>query len=105
MTKDEMMPKYKAGERTCPICADPLPAHQTWAGAKFRFCGQSECTVIVKAMRWGRYVGPNERKCEAGDCDNFVPAGRYSAKPKYLTCTAVSKDQGSRLFTSSTELL
>ena len=33
MTKDQMMPKYEAGERTCPICGEPLPAHQTWIGA------------------------------------------------------------------------
>lgn len=34
MTKEEMMPKHAAGERKCPICSEPLPAHQTWAGAR-----------------------------------------------------------------------
>jgi DNA repair exonuclease SbcCD ATPase subunit len=28
MTKDQMMPEYEAGERNCPLCSRPLPAHQ-----------------------------------------------------------------------------
>lgn len=87
MTKDEMMPKYEAGERKCPICGDPLPAHQTWPGAKYRFCMKPECVAEVKALKWGRYIEHGGHKCEGGDCDNFVPEGRYRSKPNYLTCS------------------
>ena len=47
MTKNELMPKYEAGERTCPVCAALLPAHQTWPGARYRFCGKPECTKMA----------------------------------------------------------
>ena len=87
MIKDEMMPKYRSGERCCPICDDPLPPHQTWPGAKYRICTKPGCVAEVKALKWGRYIGPNEHKCEGGDCDNFVPEGRYRSKPTYLTCS------------------
>jgi integrase/recombinase XerC len=88
MTKDAMMPKYEAGERACPLCSESLPAHQTWPGARYRFCGQPECLAIVKRMMCGRYIGPNEHKCDGDTCDNFVPQGRYRAHPAYLSCSA-----------------
>jgi integrase/recombinase XerC len=81
MTNAERMPKYEAGERSCPICSDPLPAHQTWPGAIYRFCGKPECAAIVKTMKGGRYIGTGEHKCEGADCDNFVPEGRYRPQP------------------------
>lgn len=87
MTKKEIMPKYQAGERACPICSAPLPAHQTWRGARYRFCGQAECAAIVEKMKGGRYVHANEQKCQAGGCDNFVPAGWYANRPNYLSCS------------------
>jgi integrase/recombinase XerC len=89
MTKDQMMPKYEAGERNCPICSEPLPAHQTWAGARYRFCGKPECAAIVKAKKGGgRYIGANERKCDCEDCENFVPEGWYRHRPTYFSCSA-----------------
>jgi integrase/recombinase XerC len=87
MTKGEMTSKYAAGERTCPI-SDPLPAHRTWTGARYRFCMKPECVAIVKARKVGRYIGPNEHKCEETDCDNFVPEGQYRLQPFSLICPA-----------------
>jgi len=46
-----------------------------------------ECVAEVKAMKLGRYIGPREHACEGGDCDNFVPEGRYGFRPAYLTCS------------------
>jgi site-specific recombinase XerD len=88
MTKDEMMPKYEAGERKCPICGEPLPAHQTWRGARYRFCGKPQCAKKVKAKRKSRYVGANEYRCDGEGCENFVPEGRYGTQPAYLSCSA-----------------
>lgn len=87
MTKDELMPKFAAGERSCPICGSPLPAHQTWPGARYRFCGKPECRVHVIALGWGRYIRPNEHKCEGENCGHFVHEGRYTLKPRYLMCS------------------
>jgi integrase/recombinase XerC len=88
MTKDEATPKYTTGERNCPLCEDPLPAYQTWQGARYRFCGSPECGAKVKCFQHGRYIGRNEHQCEGGDCSNFVPEGHYSKKPVYLCCSA-----------------
>jgi integrase/recombinase XerC len=88
MTKDAMMPKYEAGKRACPICGEPLPAHQTWAGSRFRFCGGPGCVAVVKAQKWGRYIGTNERKCDDEKCEKFVPEGWYRYRPPYLSCSA-----------------
>jgi hypothetical protein len=33
MTKDGLFEHYGNGERECPICNDPLPAHSTWPGS------------------------------------------------------------------------
>jgi integrase/recombinase XerC len=88
VTKDQMMPKYEAGERTCPICGEPLPAHQTWIGAKFRLCGKPECVAVVKAKPRARYIGATERRCDGEGCENFVPEGRYATRPPYLSCSA-----------------
>jgi integrase/recombinase XerC len=88
VTDAELMPNYAARERTCPICGTPLPAHQTWPGARYRFCSASECAAKVKKLPRGRYIRPNEHKCEGDACSNFVPEGRYSIIPAYLSCCA-----------------
>jgi integrase/recombinase XerC len=88
VTKNQMMPKYEAGERACPICSEPLPAHQTWGGAKYRICGKPECIAVLRAKKGGRYIAANERKCDGEDCDNFVPEGWYRTHPTYLSCSA-----------------
>jgi integrase/recombinase XerC len=80
-------PIYRNGERNCPICVAPLPAHQTWPGADYRFCGAPECAAKVKKLRQGRYIGPNERKCGRVDCNDFVPEGRYSTNPDFICCS------------------
>lgn len=86
MTYEEMIRKYKAGERTCAVCSEPLPAHETWPGARYPFCGKPECAATLKASKRGRYIGPNEHKCEGPDCNNFIPQGRYDRKADYLAC-------------------
>ncbi len=87
MTYEEMVKKYKAGERACGVCGKPiLKDHETWPGARFPFCGDPDCAAKLKAGKHGRYIGPNEHKCEGPNCDNFVPGGRYDRKADYLTC-------------------
>ncbi len=78
---------YGDREHNCPVCNEPLPAHQTWPGAQFRFCGKPECYVAFKLTKKVKYLGPNEHKCEAEGCDNFVPEGLYWFRPTYLTCS------------------
>ena len=101
-SKEKLTLKYEAGERVCPICSIPLPAHQVWGGAKYRFCGAPECATKVKMLRHGHYVNANERKCELKSCSNFVPEGRYHSAA-HLCCSAACwlrrRDQGSWLLT------
>lgn len=99
MTYDDMIRKYLDNEQTCCVCHDPLPAHQTWPGARHPFCGKPECSTSLKAKQpfsgkensglaaqVGRYIGPNEHKCEGPDCNNFIPEGRYDRRADFLTC-------------------
>jgi integrase/recombinase XerC len=99
----EATPMYGAGQHTCPICSAPLPAHQTWPGARYRFCGSPGCKEEVMKLRGGRYIGSNEHNCEGGGCSNFVPEGRYSTVPIYLSCSAACwyrrMNRGEILFT------
>ena len=67
MTKEELMPKYEYGERTCRVCSAPLPAHQTWPGATYRFCGKPECSAVVKLKKRGRWIGPGEYPPDQAD--------------------------------------
>jgi integrase/recombinase XerC len=85
--EERLTPKYEAGQKVCPICSIPLPAHQVWGGAKYRFCGSPECATKVKKLPRGRYINANEYKCELTDCSNFVPEGRYYLR-SYLCCSA-----------------
>jgi integrase/recombinase XerC len=87
MTRDKMAPRFKDGDRACPICAKLLPAHQTWPGARYRFCGAPECAAEIKKIPHGKFIEVNERRCEAGGCDNFVPEGLYASRPTYLSCS------------------
>jgi len=87
-TRKRSRPVYRDGERKCPICDAPLPAHQTWPGADYRFCGAPKCAAKVKKLQQARYVGPNELKCHRAVCDNFVPEGRYRVNPAVICCSA-----------------
>ena len=88
MTDSHLMPKYAAGKRTCPICGTPLPAHQTWPGARYRFCGAWECVAKVKKLPRGRYIETNEHKCEGAGCSNFLREGLYRKGHADLCCSA-----------------
>ena len=87
MIRTKLTAQYQAGEQTCPICAAPLPAYQTWAGAGYRYCGKPECTAIVKAMKRGRYIGPNQEKCGRAACNNLLPEGRYMLRASKFLCS------------------
>jgi len=87
VTNESKISKYDANERSCPTCAVPLPAHQTWPGVRYRFCGAADCAAKVKRLRNGRYIVTNEHKCEGPNCDRFVPEGRYLVGVM-LTCCA-----------------
>jgi integrase/recombinase XerC len=87
MTNEELMPTYVDGERSCPICSEPLPAHQTWPGARYRFCGSPTCAPKVKGLQKGRYIEANSVKCEAPDCDAYIPEGRYTGRSVFVACS------------------
>jgi len=78
---------YEDGQQCCPSCDAPLPAHDTWPGARDPFCGRAACDVEGRKGKWGIYIGLNERRCEAPDCENFLPPGKYGARTVYFTCS------------------
>jgi integrase len=80
------MRTYAEGERLCPVCDRPLPAHETWPGARHRFCGRPECAIAVKDTEYWRYIEAGTYRCEGPGCTNFIPEGRYDTKSDYLTC-------------------
>lgn len=85
--KKDRMPKNADGERCCPICSSPLPAHQDWAGAPSRSCGSEECKTKIKNLPGGRYVEAGETKCLVVNCSNLVPEGRYRRNNTLLCCS------------------
>jgi integrase/recombinase XerC len=103
MTYQEMIRQYKEGERTCGVCGELLPAHETIPGARFRFCGKPQCAAILRTGKRGRYVGPNQLKCEGPGCNNFIPEGRYDLRADYLACCGECwvrrRTKGNRLLT------
>jgi integrase/recombinase XerC len=87
MPKAAQIHRFEAGQRNCPICSAPHPAHETWPGARYRFCGKVECTEILKASTTGIYVAANKYKCDGPACENFIPSGLYSKTARILTCS------------------
>jgi integrase len=83
LTYEDRLRHFEEGERLCPVCKKSLPAHDTWPGFHFQFCGSPDCAAKIERSR---YIGPNERKCAGPGCDNFVPAGFYHPKASFLTC-------------------
>jgi hypothetical protein len=87
MTKDGLFEHYGNGKRECPICNGLLPAHSTWPGARYRFCGRTECAARVKMLKNGRFVDPNSGPCRASGCSRFLPGGRYGGKLVFVACS------------------
>jgi hypothetical protein len=89
VNESKAMPFYKEGERTCPICNDPLPAHQVWPSAGYRYCMKSACKQrLLAGNRQGwHYIEAGNRRCDGEACANFVPEGRYSGG-SFRTCSA-----------------
>jgi integrase/recombinase XerC len=87
MPKAAHIYKYEAGARNCPICIELLPAHETWPGARYRFCGKPECAEVLKASTTGIYIAANEYKCDGPACENFIPSGLYGKTSRILTCS------------------
>jgi integrase/recombinase XerC len=69
---------------------EPLPAHETWPGARYRFCliGACKDKVALKGKPGVRYVEHQQIKCGAIGCTNYVPEGRYATRPGVLICSA-----------------
>jgi len=88
MTNEELLPKYADGERSCPICSEPLPAHQTWPGARDRFCGKTACAAKFKELGKGKYVEANTVRCEAPGCNSYLPEGQYAKGSVFVACSA-----------------
>lgn len=87
MRKDGVIEHYDDGERTCPICGEVLPAHTTWPGTRYRFCGKPECAEGVRKLTWGRYVDSEVERCQTPGCSNFIPEGRYDLRNKFIVCS------------------
>lgn len=79
---------FQDGERNCPICNELLPTHETWPGARHRFCTKTACKAKAIARKGGlRYVEHQQVKCGAISCTNYVPEGLYAINPAVLTCS------------------
>jgi integrase/recombinase XerC len=88
MIKDGLFEHYANAERQCPICNDPLPAHTTWPGARYRFCGREGCAAGLKMLKTGKFVEADSEPCGASGCSNFIPRGRYERKLVFVACSA-----------------
>lgn len=86
---DKKIKRYAAGERFCRACAGPLPGHETWPNAIFRWCNQKECLASMRVDTVGRYVAPKTLRCDGPDCANFVAEGRYDRRAKLLYCSSL----------------
>lgn len=92
MTGTQNLRTYMDGERNCPFCDSPLPAHQVWPGASYRFCMKPRCkqALLSQERKGWHYVKAEERRCDNPACMNFVPEGRYanSASRGIKVCSA-----------------
>ncbi len=87
MPKAAHIYKFEAGARNCPICNELLPAHETWPGARYRFCGKPECAEVLQASTTGIYIPANKYRCDGPACENFIPSGLYGKTARILTCS------------------
>jgi integrase/recombinase XerC len=93
---------FQDGERNCSICNEPLPAHETWPGARYRFCMRAACKDRVLLRKRGRrYLEHEQVKCGAIGCTKYVPEGCYAIKPGVLTCSALCAKAPLRMSTVS----
>lgn len=116
MSYEYLIRKYKEGEQGCVVCNCPLPAHETWPGARHPFCGSAECSASLKernpfegknrpglAAQVGLYVEPSEIKCEGPGCNNFISEGRYDRRGDFVVCSGECwmrrRTKGNRLLT------
>lgn len=79
---------FKDGQRACPNCGSALPAHETWPGARLRYCGSATCTEELRKHDNGRYVAHNTVRCEADGCSNYVSEGFYRPNATFLCCSS-----------------
>ena len=87
-TKYVIIRRFKDGEGHCRACGQPLPAHETWPGFRYRICGRAECTEKARNYKRGHYLEANQQKCQAQGCENFIPEGRYHTLTGYYACSA-----------------
>lgn len=87
MNNNLVVRQFAEGECRCPSCGTALPAHETWPGARLRYCGSAECTAALRQHDNGRYVALNTVKCDADSCAAFVPEGFYGAYTSFLCCS------------------
>jgi integrase/recombinase XerC len=56
-------------------------------GARYRFCGRTECAARVKMLKNGRFVDPNSGPCRASGRSRFLPEGRYGGELAFVACS------------------
>lgn len=87
MNTDLAVKQFAEGECKCPSCGTALQAHETWPGARLRYCGSAACTEALRQHDNGRYVASNTVKCDADGCTEYVPEGFYGPYTSFLCCS------------------
>jgi integrase/recombinase XerC len=87
VNSDLAVKQFAEGECKCPSCGTALPAHETWPGARLRYCGSAKCTEALRQHDNGRYVASNTVKCDADGCTTLVPEGFYGPYTSFLCCS------------------
>jgi integrase len=79
---------FKNGEKGCPICGTPLPAHRAWPGFRYQLCGKQECHSKFKAENCrAKFIPANTQRCGVSGCENYLPEGWYWFRPTTKSCS------------------
>ena len=77
---------FKAGEKVCEVCGDPLGKIRCSAYRKHFLCAKPECSFPSYRPIPMRTVKAEELVCEAPGCGKFVPAGKYTIRKQRFFC-------------------
>jgi site-specific recombinase XerD len=83
-----------AGEKTCEICGDFLPALTYYTGKKHFVCSKSACRhKIFELDRKTITVAAGEKICDRPGCDNPVPPGTYYDLRRKFFCSSACEQK------------